>query len=58
MSVEEQNGNPLGPTSSTKKYGHYVWRWGVLLAADAQARTLFPFLPITPQSEITAVGGV
>jgi hypothetical protein len=57
MSVEEQNSNPLSPTTSTKKYGHYVWRWGVLLAADAQAHTLFPSLPIAPQSEITAVGG-
>jgi hypothetical protein len=57
ISVEGQNTNPLGPTSSTKKYGHYVWRWGVLLAADAQARTLFPLLPIAPQSEIAAVGG-
>jgi hypothetical protein len=57
MSVEAQNSNPLSPTTSTKKYGHYVWRWGVLLAADAQAHTLFPSLPIAPQSEITAVGG-
>ncbi|HEY7020402.1 MAG TPA: hypothetical protein VH349_04740 [Ktedonobacterales bacterium] len=57
MSVEEQNSNPLNPTTSTKKYGHYVWRWGVLLAADAQAHTLFPSLPIAPLSEITAVGG-
>jgi hypothetical protein len=57
LSVEGQNSNPLGTTGSTKKYGHYVWRWGVLLAADAQARTLFPFLPIAPQNEIAAVGG-
>lgn len=57
ISVEEQNSNPLSPTTSPKEYGHYVWRWGVLLAADAQARTLFPSLPVAPQSEITAVGG-
>ncbi len=58
MSVEGPNDNPLGPTSSNKKYGHYIWRWGVLLAADAQARALFPSLPVAPKSEITAVGGI
>ncbi len=58
ISVEGPNNNPLSPTSSNnKKYGHYIWRWGALLAADAQARTLFPFLPSAPQSEIVAVGG-
>ncbi|HEX3269906.1 MAG TPA: hypothetical protein VHR15_04595 [Ktedonobacterales bacterium] len=58
ISVEGPNNNPLSPTSpNNKKYGHYIWRWGVLLAADAQAHTLFPFLPIAPQSEIAAVGG-
>jgi hypothetical protein len=57
MSVASENNNPLNPTSSSKEYGHYIWRWGVLLAADAQAHTLFPSLPIAPQSEITAVGG-
>ena len=58
ISVEGQSNNPLNPTNSNKKYGHYVWRWGVLLAADAQARALFPALPVAPQSEIAAVGGI
>jgi hypothetical protein len=58
ISVEGPNNNPLSPTSpNNKKYGHYVWRWGVLLAADTQAHTLFPSLPVAPQSEIAAVGG-
>jgi hypothetical protein len=57
MSVAGENSNPLNPTSSSNEYGHYIWRWGVLLAADAKAHTLFPSLPIAPQSEITAVGG-
>jgi hypothetical protein len=57
IQVESSNNNPFSPTSSNKEYGHYVWRWGVLLAADAQARTVFPSLPVAPQSEITAVGG-
>jgi hypothetical protein len=57
MSVAGENNNPLNPTGSSKEYGHYIWRWEVLLAADAQARTLFPSLPIAPRSEITAVSG-
>jgi hypothetical protein len=57
ISVGGQNTNPLSPTSSSKEYGHYIWRWGVLLAADTQAHTLFPSLPIAPQNEIAAVGG-
>jgi hypothetical protein len=55
--VEGNNNNPLAPNGA-KQHGSYIWRWGVLLAADAQARTLFPSLPVAPQSEITAVGGV
>jgi hypothetical protein len=59
ISVEGPNNNPLSPTSpNNKKYGHYIWRWGVLLAADAQARALFPSLPVAPPTEITAVGGI
>jgi hypothetical protein len=57
LKVESETNNPFNPTGGNKQYGHYVWRWGVLLAADAQARALFPSLPIAPQSEITAVGG-
>jgi hypothetical protein len=56
IKVEGNGNNPLAPNGA-KDYGSYVWRWDVLLAADAQARMLLPFLPIAPQSEIVAVGG-
>jgi hypothetical protein len=36
--------------------GRYIWRFGVLLAADAQAHAYHPDLPIAPAAEITAVG--
>ena len=58
ISFATENNNPFNPSNSSKEYGHYVWRWGVLLAADAQARALFPSLPVAPQSEIAAVGGI
>jgi hypothetical protein len=58
LKIEAATNNPLTPTAGNKQYGHYVWRWGVLLAADAQARAQFPSLPSAPQSEITAVGGI
>jgi len=35
--------------------GNFVWRFGVLLAADSTAHTLLPHLPIAPQTEINAV---
>jgi hypothetical protein len=57
ISVESENNNPLNPTSASKEYGHYIWRWGVLLAANAKARAFFPSLPAAPQSEIAVVGG-
>ncbi len=37
--------------------GRYVWRFGVLLAADASAHFNQPTLPVAPESEIAAVGG-
>jgi hypothetical protein len=37
--------------------GRYVWRFGVLLAADAQAHASQPDLPVAPAAEIAAVGG-
>jgi hypothetical protein len=55
LKLESVNDNPLSPS---KEYGHYVWRWGVLLAADTQAHALFPMLPVAPQSEIDTVGGI
>jgi hypothetical protein len=56
LKLETTNKNLFNPV--TKEYGRYVWRWGVLLAADAQARAQFPSLPSAPQSEIVAVGGI
>jgi hypothetical protein len=35
--------------------GSFVWRFGVLLAADAQAHHLAPMLPVAPPAEIAAV---
>lgn len=37
--------------------GSLIWRFGVLLAADAAAHKLLPRLPIAPQAEIAAVQG-
>jgi hypothetical protein len=35
----------------------FIWRFGVLLAADAQAHTMLPALPIASPAEISAVAG-
>jgi len=35
--------------------GSFVWRFGVLLAADAEAHALLPYLPLAPPSELSAV---
>jgi hypothetical protein len=35
--------------------GTFLWRFGVLLAADAGARAVLPDLPIAPKAEIAAV---
>ena len=37
--------------------GQFVWRFGVLLAADAQAHSILPLLPIASSAEVAAVGG-
>jgi len=36
--------------------GRFVWRFGVLLAADGPAHALLPALPVAPASELAAVG--
>lgn len=33
--------------------GHFLWRFGVLLAIDAPARQLLPSLPQAPPAETT-----
>ena len=35
--------------------GSFLWRFGVLLAADAEAHALLPYLPLAPPSELSAV---
>ncbi|HEU5370102.1 MAG TPA: hypothetical protein VFU69_16645 [Ktedonobacterales bacterium] len=37
--------------------GHFVWRFGALLAADAQAHSTLPKLPIAPPQALAAVAG-
>lgn len=44
-------------TSQGTEAGHFVWRFGVLLAADGPAHALLPALPLAPASELAAVGG-
>ncbi len=43
-------------TAQGTNAGHFVWRFGVLLAADGPAHTLLPALPLAPASELAAVG--
>jgi hypothetical protein len=52
----------LQPTDSKQPknpvdLGHFVWRFGVLLAADDKAQALAPDLPMASPEEIAAVGG-
>jgi hypothetical protein len=37
--------------------GRFIWRFGVLLAADARAHAALPALPLAPPEEIAAAGG-
>lgn len=39
------------------KMGLFVWRFGVLLAADTAAHTIAPALPLAPAAEVAAVNG-
>ncbi|MGZ3679069.1 MAG: hypothetical protein ACXWQR_10925 [Ktedonobacterales bacterium] len=41
--------------SSGKPVASFIWRFGVLLAADAAAHQTIPSLPVAPQAEIDAV---
>jgi hypothetical protein len=57
-----QYGDPLqGCTFALKtaqgaNVGRFLWRFGVLLAADGPAHTLLPSLPLAPASALAAVG--
>lgn len=46
----------LQDTAGTKR-GAFIWRFGVLLAADDAAHRLLPNLPIAPAAEVKAVQG-
>jgi len=35
----------------------FLWRFGVLLAADANAQTFLPSLPLASPAELAAVSG-
>jgi hypothetical protein len=37
--------------------GTYLWRFGVLMAADVKARAFLPELPVAPLEELAAIGG-
>ncbi len=43
--------------ANTQDLGQFLWRFGVLLAADAKAHATLPALPVAPPEEITAVEG-
>ena len=54
MSLEQIDSNQ---PQNTTDLGHFVWRFGVLLAADDKAHALAPDLPMASSEEIAAVGG-
>lgn len=37
--------------------GHFLWRFGVIMAADDTAHTTLPALPVAPSDELAAVSG-
>ena len=50
-------GCELALTQHGVDQGHFVWRFGALLAADATARATLPTLPAASPAELAAVGG-
>ena len=44
------------PTPGNRATAHFIWRFGVLLAADAAAHQLARALPLAPANEAHAVG--
>jgi hypothetical protein len=58
--MTEKRVGPLGCTftlDSSQYAGFFVWRFGVLLAADTTAHRLLPALPIAPPREVAEAGG-
>jgi len=43
-------------TAQGTNVGHFIWRFGVLLAVDGPAHALLPALPVAPPIELAAVG--
>ncbi len=50
-------GCELALTLNHNDQGHFVWRFGALLAADASAHSAFPTLPIASSADLAAVAG-
>ncbi len=44
-------------TQQLQPLGRFIWRWGVLLAADLDAHIHLPDLPVASPSEIAALSG-
>jgi hypothetical protein len=44
-------------TQQLQALGRFLWRWGVLLAADTDAHLALPDLPVASASAIAALGG-
>jgi hypothetical protein len=42
---------------NTAEEGHFLWRFGVILAADDKAHTTIPSLPVAPPEEVAAISG-
>ena len=50
-------GCELELTQGAVDQGHFVWRFGALLAGDALAHSTLPTLPVASPAELAAVGG-
>jgi hypothetical protein len=50
-------GCELQITQQAVDQGHFVWRFGALLAGDAKAHNTLPALPVASPADLAAVGG-
>jgi hypothetical protein len=50
-------GCELELTQNSSDEGHFLWRFGALLAADAKAHSILPMLPVASPDELAAVTG-
>lgn len=51
------NGCELALTQNNTDEGHFLWRFGALLAVDARAHSTLPTLPIASPADLAAVEG-